>query len=701
MHFTGNSKTSIATRALRSPVIRTTVALLCGLPIAVYAADSLGRIGHAPPPADRDAQLAAYFRAEVNDLETRCLSRVNSLNDWTRLQPVLKRQLHDMLGLNPMPEKSDLNAETTGRIEHPQFTVETLHFQSMPGLFVTANLYVPRNLTEPAPTILYVCGHATGVKDGVRYGNKTAYHHHGAWFARNGYVCLIIDTVHRGEIPGIHHGTYREGMWWWNSRGYTPAGLEAWNGIRALDYLETRPEVDSSRFGITGRSGGGVYSWWVTALDDRIRAAAPVAGITDLRNHVVDGVVEGHCDCMYMVNTYQWDYAQVAALVAPRPLLIENTDRDSIFPLDGVIRLHDKVKRIYDLHDAADHLGLVITPGPHQDTQELRVPAFRWFNLHLKKETGLIADAAEKLFEPESLKTFDVLPEYSRNGTIQETFVPIANPAAPPNSDEQWAAMRKSWMNALETQVFRGWPRYPGPVDWEPLSRRSLGGLQAASFEIISQRHVRYPIVCLQAADGAPAPERVVLHVLDSEEWIAWSESLSAGSESGPNALDLLENAVRGNRAAALMCPRGLGPVAWTGDDRKAVQIRRRFMLLGQTLDGMRVWDIRRAVQALGRIYPDAAIEVRARADQAVNALYASLFEPGITRMTLTDVPASHMRGPDYINVLRFLDIPQALALASQFTEIELVDPAPHVEAYAAAASRAPLMPIKVTRNQP
>src|SRR5204863_781790 len=190
---------------------------------------------------------------------------------------------------------------------------------------------------------------------------------------------------------GLHHGTYREGMWWWNSRGYTPAGVEAWNCIRALDYLGTRPEVDTNRFGATGRSGGGAYSWWIAALDDRIKAAAPVAGITDLHNHVVDGTVEGHCDCMFMVNTYRCDYPQVAALVAPRPLLVVNTDADSIFPLDGVVRTHTHLRRIYSLLHAPEMVGLVIGPGPHKDTQDLQLPVFRWFNRHLKGSDPLVA----------------------------------------------------------------------------------------------------------------------------------------------------------------------------------------------------------------------------------------------------------------------------------------------------------------------
>ena len=116
-------------------------------------------------------------------------------------------------------------------------------------------------------------------------------------------------------------------------RGYTPAGVEAWNCIRALDYLQSRKEVDGERIGVTGRSGGGAYSWWIAAIDERIKAAVPVAGITDLENHVVDGCVEGHCDCMYMVNTYRWDYAQVAALVAPRPLLLDQHGQGRHFSL--------------------------------------------------------------------------------------------------------------------------------------------------------------------------------------------------------------------------------------------------------------------------------------------------------------------------------------------------------------------------------
>ncbi len=203
-----------------------------------------------------DRMIAEYFRLETQKLQDACLTDVKDLADWKAKREEFRRQLLEMLGLDPWPERTDLHATVTGRTEHEEFVVEKLHFQSRPGLYVTGNLYVPRNLQGRAPAILYVCGHGALKKDGVSFGNKVSYQHHGGWFARNGYVCLTIDTLQMGEIEGIHHGTYRYKMWWWLNRGYTPAGVEAWNCVRALDYLQTRPEVDPERLGVTGRSGG-------------------------------------------------------------------------------------------------------------------------------------------------------------------------------------------------------------------------------------------------------------------------------------------------------------------------------------------------------------------------------------------------------------------------------------------------------------
>jgi dienelactone hydrolase len=634
--------------------------------------------------SDADHRLAAYFSAETRRLADACLADLHSLEDWQAKRAALRHELFEMLSLSPLPERTDLKPVVTGKLEQETFTVEKLQFQSMPGLYVTGDLYVPRRLEKRAPAVLYVCGHALVATNGISYGNKTAYQHHGAWFARNGFVCLIIDTVQLGEIQGTHHGTYLMGRWWWNSRGYTPAGVEAWNCIRALDYLQSRTEVDGERLGVTGRSGGGAYSWWLAALDDRIKAAAPVAGITDLQNHVVDGTVEGHCDCMFMLNTYRWDYPAVAALVAPRPLLIGNSDKDSIFPLDGVVRLHAKVDRIYQLYGATNNLGLLITEGPHKDTQDLQLPVFRWFNRHLKGEDPIIEMAATRFFSSEQLKVFDSLPADERTSRIDESFLPVSNPELPRNSAD-WQDQCRSWKAVLAEKVFRGWPDTPPPLHLvtRGVETRGLSRIEVYAFTSQHDVQLRFYITIPDMSARATA---LRLTVLDQNDWRNWV--IKHGPQF-PKALRLEQQFVGsssksdsaavapGNSGEIQVCfaPRGLGLDAWSGNERKQTQIRRRFMLLGQTVDGMRVWDIRRAIKALRSIEElrGLPITLEAESAMAVNAAYAAIFEPGVETLRLAEVPASHRTGPDYLNVLRFLDVSEALAMAANTAHVELL----------------------------
>ena len=169
----------------------------------------------------------------------------------------------------------------------------------------------------------------------------------------------------RGEIEGHHHGTYLRGWFNWFSRGYTPAGVELWNGVRALDLLEALPEVDGTKLGVTGLSGGGAGSWWVPAADERVRVAAPVCGTATFASHVAERTVDGHCDCMFPVNVQRWELADVGALIAPRPLLIASADRDGIFHIRSIREAHTATKRVYDHLGAGEQLRLVETPGGH------------------------------------------------------------------------------------------------------------------------------------------------------------------------------------------------------------------------------------------------------------------------------------------------------------------------------------------------
>ncbi|MDB4786583.1 MAG: acetylxylan esterase [Planctomycetaceae bacterium] len=640
-----------------------------------------------------DKMIADYFKQETAQVSQQTFAEIKTLEDWEAYKPVAREQLFEMLGLSPRPEKTPLQPVITGTIEQEDFVVEKLHFQSRPGLYVTGNLYRPKVVDKKLPAVLYVCGHGRVKKDGISYGNKTHYQHHGAWFARNGYVCLTIDTLQLGEIEGIHHGTYREKMWWWNARGYTSAGVEAWNCIRALDYLESRPEVDAKKMGVTGRSGGGAYSWWVSALDERIKAAVPVAGITNLQNHVVDGCVEGHCDCMFMVNTYRWDYAMVAALVAPRPLLISNTDKDRIFPLDGVVDVYFDVRKIYQLYGEADKLGLQITEGPHQDTQELRIHAFHWMNQYLKGEDPLIETTAVKFFEPEELKVFDELPADQINTKISETFTVKAEPKLPESSAE-WSSMKTEWMSQLREKSFRGWPAEKSVTEGLNLKEvfsSEADGMNLSAYDFTAQGAIELRLYLAQPAGVKPEDlELVVLNVLDEQSWASFlstyrpgfEKQLSTGKIPEGNAADYESQKkmfAKFKWGMAYIAPRGVGLSAWDANEKNQTQIRRRFMLLGQTLDGMQVWDIRRAIHTLRNIdgYQNTPLWLQSERTMAGNTLYASLFEDDITRLDLWQLPASHHDGPVYLNVLRYLDLPQAVVLGAEKSAVRIYEARP------------------------
>lgn len=656
-------------------MIRTSIAItfvLCALDTVVSQV----------PPADTstaDEMLATYFEAETMALQEQCLAAVVSRDAWNAEREEYRRQLLEMLGLDPLPKKTDLSATVTKVVDHPEFTVKCLHYQSRPGLYVTANLYVPKKLDQPLPAILYVCGHGRVRIDGVDYGNKVHYQHHPAWFARNGYVCLTIDTLQLGEIEGVHHGTYRENMWWWMNRGYTPAGVEAWNCVRAIDYLQSLDEVDGDRIGVTGRSGGGAYSWWIAAIDDRIKCAVPVAGITDLENHVVDGCVEGHCDCMFMVNTYRWDYPLLAALVAPRPLLISNTDSDRIFPLDGVYRTYTKVKQVYTSLGVKDNVALHITAGPHKDTQELRVHAFRWFNKHLKGDAESSVLPAEKYFTPQQLRVFDAIPSDERNTEIQEHFVAPATPKAP-NSLHVWHEQQKEWKNVLNEKVFRGWPGTECFLNTSEAYKATVDGLVLQAIDFDSQRHVRLRLLVTRAA--AKRLSSIRFYALDDAGWQETIKMLSPAfgvqlhsDEGDQAAFQKWAQDIRQTGAVCVyLAPRGAGQTRWDPSPKKQTHNRRRFYLLGQTLDGMRVYDIRRGIQAARtQISGELPITLYARGTMAGISLYAALYESDVSTLVLNQLPPSHRDGPTFLNVRRFFDIPQALAMALTTRQITIV----------------------------
>lgn len=593
-----------------------------------------------------DANIQDFLRHQVGLLSQSELAGARSREEWEAHRPKLKEQFWDMLGLWPVPERTPLKAQVTGTLERDSFKVEKIHFQSLPGLYVTGNLYLPRVIAPGTklPSVLYVCGHAGKGRD----GNKTAFQQHGMWFATHGFACLIIDTLQLGEIAGIHHGTYNRDRWWWHSAGYTSAGVECWNGVRAIDYLVSRPEVDAEKIAVTGISGGGAATFWIAAADERVKVAVPASGMSDLQSYVTDKIANGHCDCMFLYNTHRWEWTTIAALIAPRPLLFENSGHDTIFPMDGNERIRLRLERLYGWYQKkpGELFDIGVTPGGHNDNVELRLMAYRWISRHLKNDNAEVSEPRIEPFTGEQLRVFPTdadLPKDSLNARIDETFVPRIRPL-PPANRETFDHLKKELRDALLARVFTDWPAQIDPASIR--DQAADGKLTLATEPGIVVEATRRP----PRGDDAAKPGKLWLVVLNAND-----PPGQLPKWAGPFVKDA--------HSALILNPRGTGTLAWTRKNPPNY-VERAHALIGRTVDAGRVHDIQAVARWLHET--DASgltISAIGEGQSAALAAYAALFEPNITEVVAVAPPASHMDGPHFLSVLRVLEIPDAFGL--------------------------------------
>jgi len=395
---------------------------------------------------------------------------------------------------------------------------------------------------------------------------------------------------------------------------------------------------------------------------------------------------------MFMVNTYRWDYPCIAALISPRPLLIGNTDADWIFPLDGVMRTFEQARRIYSLYGAENDIGLAIAAGPHEDGPELQLAALRWFDRHLRKAARPIESNAQASLPRERLRVFAELPADEANTRIDETFVAAAPP--PPPAADAWPERRDGWLAALRDRPFRGWPARDEPLDVARAWSAEHDGVAVTAYDFTSQAPFRLRLHVARRTNLDP-PARTVVRVLDADGWqrfladfggpFAAELGLLPATAAAPGWNFIRDALLADDAAVVFVAPRGVGPTAWDSDPKRHNQFRRRFYLLGQTLEGMQDYDIRRAVQELRGIPPlaGANLWLEGGGETGTLVLYAALFEPGVAGVELWDLPRSHREGPALLGIQRVLDIPQAVALAAERSAVVLHRPAGDAEAWA------------------
>jgi cephalosporin-C deacetylase-like acetyl esterase len=477
------------------------------------------------------------------------------------------------------------------------------------------------------------------------------YQRHGIWFAQNGFAAFLLDTIEFGEIPGIHHGTHNLGMWYWFSLCYSPAAVEVWNAIRALDYLETRSEVDASKIGMTGRSGGGAITWFTAAIDERIKVAVPVHGTWTIGPHLAGDSVQENCDCIYFWNPYRLDLTAVAALIAPRPLKIINASKDVSFPPAGYNRLAELLRPVYAWYGSEDKCSDFALATGHQDLPPYRKEANEWLSRWLTGEVIPFDESGVQLNEPRELRVLEKPPAAARNEGIHRDFI-RTHQVAEPKSLAEWKRRRSELVTDLRNKVFRAFPAQKVPFDvWKGLEKGwTTRYTDAFNLEFTTEESVRVQaqlFIPRNAKQSRPA----IIYVKGPEDVIY------------PVDYDNLLSAF-GSHVVFVVRPRA---VDYPMSNFRMAATKMAAGLLGTTLESMQLWDLLRSIDYLvdEEKLSLSAISVYGRREMSAVALYAAALDERIGRVIVDDPPESHWTGPALLGVLRYTDIPEVAALVT------------------------------------
>jgi len=583
--------------------------------------------------------LWQYYKDLAAKISHSALADVNSLADWETRRDEVKRQFLVSMGLDPLPEKCDLKLTDYGEFDGRGYRARKVAYQILPDCWATANLYLPDPLPEGRlPAVHYACGHT--------HIGVWGYQDHCAMWARRGYACFIFDTIEQHDNPGEHHGLYYKDRYDWISMGYTGAGGELWNSIRALDAMETFEEIDADRIGATGNSGGGSLSFLVGVADERVRAVATSCGVTTPEYTIAHRNMMGHCDCIYGHNPFQRDTAEFGALTAPRPLLYCFARHDNLFNPAEFRSLTARTKKVYELYGCGDRCDLCEYDGPHGYQPESIDAINAWFDQHVAGEPHPPMQREERDHDESVTTVFNgVPPTPDRLDLLPELLSPQG--AVPlPNSAAEWPAIRDAAVGKLRSEVFHLLDNVaPAPLeqvgDWQngpnPANRKKSYRTRIASMDVWVDAYLR-------DNDG----DKVVIAVADASQ-----SARDAGMELANTDFKSTLMAVE---------PRGTG---FTGCRDQEYHLLRAGALTGVTPAALLVHDLCALMPAIHEMpfVKGKQVYLYGRRDAGVACLYHALFDERIAGVVAADLPASHHRGSHILGILRVLDLPQAIGL--------------------------------------
>jgi dienelactone hydrolase len=578
--------------------------------------------------ADGGDGYLAFVRARAAALRAGDAPQ-RALADWTEHRSEVRRRLAWALG--PVPDPAPpLDPMTHGTLDRDGYRVEKVTFQTLPGVRMTANLYLPRSLGRH-PAVLAVHGHWRGAKQDPVVQARCI----GA--AKLGFAVLAVDAFGAGERAvgkalGEYHGEMTAATLF--PTGQTLAGLQVYENARALAYLATRPEVDAARVAITGASGGGNQTMYAIAMIDGLKAAVPVCSVGNYRSYL--GITCCMCEVVPGALTFTEEWG-VLGLAAPKPLMVVNATRDAVqFSVLEARKTIAGLESLYYLFGYPQNLRHAVFESGHDYNKAMREAAYGWFTRHLagQGDGSPIAEPALQTEDPETLRCFPgdtrphafvTLPRYAAAEGRR-----LSDAKAVPFDPASWKAEVERRRAAIVTAL-GGFPELPR------ISPRveASGGTRVVRFQ--PEPRVRLA-ARVESGKEADAP-RVVLLDLDGGE----------AASASPTAAELRQN----GWSLVTLDLRATGRLAVPSDkvgqapDHNSAEWG---LWIGRPLLGQWVYDVRRLLDAL-----DVAGGERPRETVLVGfgpgglvALAAAATDPRVSKVAAVGTLASYISDEPY-----------------------------------------------------
>jgi len=609
-------------------------------------------------------ELKKYLRAKAEaslSERRRRVAAIGSQSDLDARRRYIREKI--LASIGTLPQRTPLNAKITGTVDRGDYRIEKLVFESQPKFYVTANLYVPQRGKGPYPAVLFPLGHEAGAKA------HTAWQHVLVSFAKKGFVGLAWDTIGQGERVQMWDADLGESKVVRSTTEHTMQGLQCllvgdalarytiWDGIRALDYLASRPEVDPERIGVTGNSGGGTHTAYLAALDDRLKVAAPSCYLTGY-GRLLDTIGPQDAEqCMTNFLSDGLDHADFVLAFAPKPYRVLAAIRD-FFSIAGARDVYEEAKTVYERVGAGDRIAMTEADDGHGYTLPRRLAAYDWFSRWLLgKEDSAPEPEVTIAAEDELWATTSGQVATSLGGETVATL-----------NQSRLAAIRRGAVSRENVQRFLGY-QAAEKTAWRTHGTLEGKGCRIQKIVYESEPAIRIPAL-LYVPEGPPGRKPAVVY--------AHGRGKAAGHE------EALALAQRGALVLSLDA-RGLGETRAAGE-RYGSDWPRLFgdfenamtaMLTGKTLVAMRAEDISRGAGVLleqAGADPDRLTAI-GREGAAVAVLHAAALDGRFKRLGLERMVVSYesvvkhavhkQLAEDVIpGVLRHYDLPDLVRLA-------------------------------------